>query len=126
MAETSRRLPDPAAAAPPSRYGYRCMIFRKHPRKNELMTTVNSDGPAPPVRILVIDDEVQIRRFLRISLASQGYEVLEAATAGEGLELAATRMPGRVVLDLGLPGADGKAILEEIRSWSSMPVIILS
>lgn len=90
------------------------------------MTTVNSDGPAPPTRILVIDDEVQIRRFLRISLASQGYEVLEAATAGEGLELAATRMPGLVVLDLGLPGADGKAVLEEIRSWSSMPVIILS
>ncbi|HET8702222.1 MAG TPA: response regulator transcription factor [Nitrococcus sp.] len=90
------------------------------------MTTLNNNEPTPPVRILVIDDEVQIRRFLRISLASQGYEVLEAATAVEGLELAATRAPGLIVLDLGLPGMNGRAVLEEIRSWSSMPVIILS
>jgi two-component system KDP operon response regulator KdpE len=81
---------------------------------------------SPPTRILVIDDEVQIRRFLRISLASQDYEVMEAATADEGLKLAATQSPELVVLDLGLPGMDGKDVLREIRSWSSVPVIILS
>lgn len=87
-----------------------------------------SDNKAkpPPTRILVIDDEVQIRRFLRISLASQSYEVLEAATAEEGLKLAATQSPELVVLDLGLRGMDGKDVLREIRSWSSVPVIILS
>ncbi|MDN5848612.1 MAG: response regulator transcription factor [Nitrococcus sp.] len=90
------------------------------------MATDNSGEPTPPVRVLVIDDEAQIRRFLRISLASQGYEVLEAANAEEGLELAATRAPELIVLDLGLPGRDGSAVLEEIRSWSAVPVIILS
>ena len=71
------------------------------------------DEAMTAARILVIDDEVQIRRFLRISLKSQGYQVLEAATAAEGLELAATQTPDLVVLDLGLPDADGKAVLEE-------------
>lgn len=82
-------------------------------------------GGAGP-RILVIDDELQIRRFLRISLATQDYEVLEAATAEEGLNLAATQAPELVVLDLGLRGADGTDVLREIRGWSNVPVIILS
>ncbi|MDN5874612.1 MAG: response regulator, partial [Sinobacteraceae bacterium] len=90
------------------------------------MTTTHSDESTPPARVLVIDDEVQIRRFLRISLSSQGYEVLEAGTAEQGLELAATRTPDLIVLDLGLPGTDGKTVLEDIRSWSRVPVIILS
>lgn len=90
------------------------------------MATVDSNKATPAARILVIDDEVQIRRFLRISLSSQGYEVLEAGDAEHGLELAATRQPELIVLDLGLPGTDGKAVLEDIRSWSSVPVIILS
>ena len=77
-------------------------------------------------RILVIDDELQIRRFLRISLASQGYRVLEAENGARGLELAATDNPDLIVLDLGLPDADGKDILAEIRSWSLVPVIVLS
>lgn len=87
---------------------------------------VSSDQTAPPPRILVIDDEEQIRRFLRISLTSQGYELLEAGTAKQGLELAATRQPDVIVLDLGLPGTDGKTVLNEIRTWSTVPVIILS
>jgi two-component system KDP operon response regulator KdpE len=76
--------------------------------------------------ILVIDDEMQIRRFLRISLTSQGYDVLEADTAARGLELTAISNPDLVVLDLGLPDADGQEVLEEIRAWSTVPVIVLS
>ncbi len=83
-------------------------------------------APSVPARILVVDDEEQIRRFLRISLKSQGYQVLEAATAAAGLALAATATPDLVVLDLGLPDADGKAVLRELRAWSTVPLIVLS
>ncbi len=74
----------------------------------------------------MIDDEVQIRRFLRISLTSQGYDVLEADTAARGIELTATGSPDLVVLDLGLPDADGKAVLARIREWTQVPVMVLS
>lgn len=77
-------------------------------------------------RVLVIDDEPQIRRFLRISLASQGYEVLEAESAAGGRELALKVPSDLVVLDLGLPDADGKEVLAAIREASSIPVIVLS
>lgn len=93
---------------------------------NRPTAKLDNEQSTSAARILVIDDEVQIRRFLRISLSSQGYDVLEAATAEQGLELAATRMPALIVLDLGLPGADGKDVLADIRSWSDVPVIILS
>ncbi|WPO98574.1 response regulator [Pseudomonas sp. HR96] len=76
--------------------------------------------------ILVIDDEPQIRKFLRISLSSQGYKVLEAATAGEGLSQAALNKPDLVVLDLGLPDMDGQQALAELREWSQVPVLVLS
>ena len=78
-------------------------------------------GGQAPARILVIDDEVQIRRFLRIALRSQGYEVLEAGTAAEGLAQVDTGTPDLAVLDLGLPDADGKAVLTEIRGWPRAP-----
>lgn len=77
-------------------------------------------------RILVIDDEAAIRRFLRIALASQGYEVLEADSAAAGLEQAALTTPDLVVLDLGLPDADGKEVLGALRAWSAVPVLVLS
>lgn len=80
----------------------------------------------PAASILIVDDEAQIRRFLRISLRSQGYQVLEAESAREAVELAATHAPDLVVLDLGLPDADGKTVLAELRGWSSVPVMILS
>lgn len=80
----------------------------------------------PSTGILIIDDEEQIRRFLRISLKSQGYQVIEAETAGKGIELTATHTPDLIVLDLGLPDADGKSVLNELRQWSTVPVMILS
>ena len=76
--------------------------------------------------ILVIDDEPQIRKFLRISLVSQGYTVLEAATGAEGLSQAALRRPDVLVLDLGLPDMDGQQVLREFREWSGVPVLVLS
>ncbi|GFM81475.1 DNA-binding response regulator [Pseudomonas cichorii] len=76
--------------------------------------------------ILVIDDEPQIRKFLRISLVSQGYKVLEAATGTDGLSQAALSKPDLLVLDLGLPDMDGQQVLSEFREWSSVPVLVLS
>jgi len=76
--------------------------------------------------ILVIDDEPQIRKFLRISLVSQGYTVLEAATGAAGLSQAALRQPDVLVLDLGLPDMDGQHVLREFREWSGAPVLVLS
>ncbi|UFH47993.1 response regulator [Pseudomonas sp. KNUC1026] len=76
--------------------------------------------------ILVIDDEAQIRKFLRISLAAQGYRVLEAATAQAGLAEAALGQPDLIVLDLGLPDRDGQQVLSELREWSRVPVLVLS
>ncbi|MDF2643611.1 MAG: Fis family transcriptional regulator [Pseudomonas sp.] len=76
--------------------------------------------------LLVIDDEPQIRKFLRISLASQGYKVLEAATGAEGLSQAALGKPDLLVLDLGLPDMDGQQVLSEFREWSAVPVLVLS
>src|SRR6195952_198564 len=76
--------------------------------------------------ILVIDDEPQIRKFLRISLASQGYKVLEAGTGAEGLSQAALNKPDLLVLDLGLPDMDGQDVLSQFREWSAVPVLVLS
>ena len=77
-------------------------------------------------RVLVIDDEAQIRRFLDIGLRAEGYEVLLAATGAEGLALAATRAPDMVVLDIGLPDREGHEVLAELRQWSQVPVLMLS
>jgi two-component system KDP operon response regulator KdpE len=76
--------------------------------------------------ILVIDDEPQIRKFLRISLASQGYKVLEAGTGNDGLTQAALNKPDLLVLDLGLPDMDGQDVLSQFREWSTVPVLVLS
>ncbi|KQQ60019.1 two-component system response regulator [Pseudomonas sp. Leaf127] len=76
--------------------------------------------------ILVIDDEPQIRKFLRISLASQGYKVLEAADGAEGLNQAALNRPDVIVLDLGLPDMDGQQVLRDLREWLRVPVMVLS
>ncbi|QNK00102.1 response regulator [Dyella telluris] len=77
-------------------------------------------------RVLVIDDEAQIRKFLDIGLRAEGYEVLLAPNAAEGLALAATRSPDLVILDIGLPDREGHDVLAELRQWSHVPVVMLS
>jgi two-component system KDP operon response regulator KdpE len=77
-------------------------------------------------KILIIDDELQIRRFLRVALSANGYQVLEAPTGKEGIYRAATDHPDAIVLDLGLPDMDGGAVLKQVREWSTVPIIILS
>jgi two-component system KDP operon response regulator KdpE len=77
-------------------------------------------------RILVVDDEPQIRRFLRLGLEGHGYAVHEATTAEAALRAAAAAPPELVVLDLGLPDCEGFAVLERLREWSRAPVIVLS
>ncbi len=79
-----------------------------------------------PDNILIIDDEVQIRRLLEITLSSHGYKISEAATGREGLITAATIHPELIILDLGLPDIDGIEILKKLREWYQKPIIILS
>lgn len=77
-------------------------------------------------RVLIIDDEPQIRKFLRISLGAQGYEVIEAENGQSGIEKCALEAPHLVILDLGLPDLDGQEVLAKIREWSEVPIIVLS
>ena len=77
-------------------------------------------------RVLVVDDEPQIIRFLKPARAAAGYEVVTAATAAEALRLAATQAPDAVLLDLGLPDGDGKDVIRAVRGWSTVPIIVLS
>lgn len=75
---------------------------------------------------LVIDDELQIRRLLRVCLENNGYRVVEAATGQDGISQAAQHPPDVVLLDLGLPDMDGVAVLKRLREWSRVPVVVLS
>jgi two-component system KDP operon response regulator KdpE len=75
---------------------------------------------------LVIDDELQIRRLLRVCLEANGYRVIEAATGQEGITQAAQHPPDVVLLDLGLPDMDGVTVLKRLREWSRVPVVVLS
>lgn len=85
------------------------------------------DASAPPLaRILVVDDEPPIRRFLRVALETEGYQVLEAATAHAGIAQAAREAPSAIILDLGLPDADGITVLRAVREWAQTPVLVLS
>jgi two-component system KDP operon response regulator KdpE len=77
-------------------------------------------------KVLVIEDEVQMRRLLRVSLERNGYEVVEAPTGEEGIGEAARCQPDAVVLDLGLPDMDGLKVLKRLREWTRVPVLVVS
>ncbi len=81
---------------------------------------------APRLSVLVIEDEPEIRRFLRSSLSAEGYRVIEAATGRRGVIDAATHQPDVAIVDLRLPDIDGAEVIRQIRSWSPMPLIVLS
>jgi two-component system KDP operon response regulator KdpE len=76
--------------------------------------------------ILIVDDEVQIRRLLEITLSANGYKICNASTGKEGINLAASIQPQIVILDLGLPDMDGFEVLKKLREWYDKPIIILS
>ena len=78
------------------------------------------------LRVLVIDDERAIRRFLRAALTAQGYHVFEAETAQTGLDAATSVRPDLIILDLGLPDQDGVAVATRLREWSKVPILVLS
>ena len=89
---------------------------------------MNTDAipTTPAARVLVIDDEPQIRKFVDISLRSQGYGTQLADTGEQGLSILATQGADLVILDLGLPDRDGQDVLRELRQWSRVPVIVLT
>ena len=80
----------------------------------------------PDPVIVLIEDEPQIRRFLRATLTGQGYRLFEAGTAADGLVEIASRQPDVVIIDLGLPDLDGLEVIRRLREWSKVPVIVLS
>jgi len=92
------------------------------PKGEQEPTAHEPSGPA----VVLIEDEPQIRRFLRPALGTQGYRLFEAATAKEGLVEAATRQPDIIILDLGLPDIDGLEVIQRIREWTAVPIIVLS
>lgn len=79
-----------------------------------------------PTRVLVVDDEPQIRRFLRTSLSAHGYTIMEAANGQEAIRKATLERPDVIILDLGLPDVDGIEVIRCIREWSKVPIIVLS
>jgi two-component system KDP operon response regulator KdpE len=86
-----------------------------------------SEPTASPPRVaLVIDDEPQMRRLLRVTLEANGYRVFDAAGGRDGIAVAAQRQPDVVLLDLGLPDMDGVEVLARLREWSRVPVVVLS
>jgi two-component system KDP operon response regulator KdpE len=87
---------------------------------------VNHASEKTRATVLVIDDEPQIRRLLRVTLEGNGYQVFDATSGEEGILQAAQRRPEVILLDLGLPDLDGVTILKRLREWSQVPVIVLS
>ncbi|MEC5388229.1 two-component system response regulator KdpE [Uliginosibacterium sp. H3] len=80
----------------------------------------------PTKTVVVIEDEAQIRRFVRTALEAEDWRVFESGTAKQGLVEAGTRRPDLIILDLGLPDGDGVDLIRDLRTWSSVPVIVLS
>jgi len=90
------------------------------------METQSDPTGSPGPLVLVIEDDSQIRRFLRTTLTTNGYRLLEAPTAQEGLRLIGAQHPDVVILDLGLPDKDGLEVARQMREWTTTPIIVLS
>jgi two-component system KDP operon response regulator KdpE len=80
----------------------------------------------PSIRVLIVDDEPQIRRFLRTTLSAHGYRVIEASCGREAMTLTATERPELMLLDLGLPDIEGLEVIQRLREWSTVPIIVVS
>ena len=76
--------------------------------------------------VLIVEDDPQIRRFVRAALAAEGYRLHECTTAEEGIAQAAARQPDLILLDLGLPDADGLELIDRVREWGGTPILVLS
>jgi two-component system KDP operon response regulator KdpE len=89
---------------------------------------VSDAAVSPPggFHVLVVEDDEQMRRFLRVTLSVNGYRVTEATTGAEALAFARTRRPDLVILDLGLPDQDGVAIVQQLRQWLNSPIVVVS
>ena len=98
------------------------MAEARHPPPDE----PEGGGLAKKPIVVLIEDEPEIRRFLRASLTSHGYRLFEAVTGAEGLQEAQSRQPDIVVLDLGLPDIDGLEVIRRLREWTGVPIIVLS
>lgn len=81
---------------------------------------------AANAQVLIVEDEPQMRKFVRIALTARGYRVIEAATAKEGIQQATAYTPDIVLLDLGLPDMDGIEVVRSIREWSQIPILVIS
>jgi two-component system KDP operon response regulator KdpE len=88
---------------------------------------VPENGAAPSAaQILIVEDEAHIRKFLRIALEANGYEVIESRRGEEGLDLALKHSPSLIILDLGLPDIDGQAVISRLREWCETPILVMS
>ncbi len=90
------------------------------------MNAPERSAPAPPPRVLVVDDEPQIVRALKVVLREAGFEAVPAETASEALDMAAVRPPEAAIVDLVLPDGDGVEVTRRLREWSEMPILVLS
>jgi two-component system, OmpR family, KDP operon response regulator KdpE len=90
------------------------------------MTDKAQSQPMGGALILVIEDDAQIRRFMRATLGSHGYQVLEVTTGHEGIKQLATHHPDLIILDLGLPDMDGVDLTKQVREWNTTPIIVVS
>src|SRR5258708_37486 len=90
------------------------------------MNNMNESKAEGGAMILIVENDSQIRRFLRTTLASSGYQPIEATTARDGLKQASLRHPDLIILDLGLPDLDGMQVASQLREWTATPIIVLS
>jgi two-component system, OmpR family, KDP operon response regulator KdpE len=86
----------------------------------------NASRSDPTTKVLVVDDEIEIRRFLRIGLEAYGYKVIEARNGEAALQQAVLEAPSLMILDLGLPDMEGHEVVKQVRDWSQMPIVVLS